>query len=362
MHNKILDKLTILDRYILLQVLEIFIMGIVIFTSIIFASDTFITLIKQITLYGIPFNIAMMIVLLNLPQVFVMAIPMSVLFSTVMTLNRLSLSSEITVMRACGIGLNRIAKPIFIFAAAMTLLTFVINETIVPITNSQSKTLAVWALGQKNIPNGKQNFTFKEIKTDENGYKSMKRLFFVQRCEDNTLKNVSVVDFSNPKTTNMKKEFTIKQLVTIRDQFVDQCDKQIERGRRDLAEEYLDIVNVIQAKIGCDEYESLEDFYLNDSGTYIYVEKRELDDLEEVAVDEMIAFAKSFDEEPWEILKARVNNYLEDVSANTGMTREDTIARRTICINHLIILCIHACTSEELKRLDGIVKELAENI
>ena len=175
MHNKLLNKLTILDRYILLQVLEIFVMGIVIFTSIIFASDTFITLIKQITLYGIPFNIAMMIVLLNLPQVFVMAIPMSVLFSTVMTLNRLSLSSEITVMRACGIGLNRIAKPIFIFATAMALLTFIINETIVPVTNSQSKTLAVWALGQKNIPNGKQNFTFKE------------------------LKNVSVVDFSDPK-------------------------------------------------------------------------------------------------------------------------------------------------------------------
>lgn len=199
MHNKLLNKLTILDRYILLQVLEIFVMGIVIFTSIIFASDTFITLIKQITLYGIPFNIAMMIVLLNLPQVFVMAIPMSVLFSTVMTLNRLSLSSEITVMRACGIGLNRIAKPIFIFATAMALLTFIINETIVPVTNSQSKTLAVWALGQKNIPNGKQNFTFKELKNDEYGNKVMKRLFFVQKCEDNTLKNVSVVDFSDPK-------------------------------------------------------------------------------------------------------------------------------------------------------------------
>ncbi len=210
MHKKFLDKLTILDRYILLQVLEIFIMGIVIFTSIIFASDTFITLIKQITLYGIPFNIAMMIVLLNLPQVFVMAIPMSVLFSTVMTLNRLSLSSEITVMRACGIGINRIAKPIFIFAAAMSLLTFLINETIVPVTNSQSKTLAVWALGQKNIPNGKQNFTFKEIKQDENGHKVMKRLFFVQKCEDNTLKNVSVVDFSDPKTIQVVQSQTGK--------------------------------------------------------------------------------------------------------------------------------------------------------
>ena len=123
MKMKFFDKLTILDKYILKQVLEIFIMGIVVFTSIIFASDTFITLIKQITLYGIPFNVALMIVLLNLPAVIVMAIPMSVLFSTVMTLNRLSLSSEITVMRACGIGLNRIAKPIFIFSIAMAALT-----------------------------------------------------------------------------------------------------------------------------------------------------------------------------------------------------------------------------------------------
>ena len=194
--NEYKDKMSILDRYILVQVLEIFIMGIIIFTSIIFASDTFITLIKQITLYGIPFNVALMIVMLNLPQVIVMAIPMSVLFSTVMTLNKLSLSSEITVMRACGIGLNRIAKPIFIFAAAMSLLTFVVNETIVPITNSQSKTLAVWALGQKNIPNGKQNFTFKEIQNSPEGGNRMKRLFFVQKCEDNTLKNVTVVDFS----------------------------------------------------------------------------------------------------------------------------------------------------------------------
>ena len=109
-------KMTILDKYIIRQVIEIFIMGVFIFTSIIFASDTFITLIKQIALYGIPFKVALMIIILNLPSVFVMTIPMGVLLATVMTLNRLSLASEITVMRSCGIGLNRIAKPIFIFA------------------------------------------------------------------------------------------------------------------------------------------------------------------------------------------------------------------------------------------------------
>ena len=155
------NKITILDKYLLKQVIGVFIMGVCIFTSIIFASDTFITLIKQISEFGIPFNIALTMIILNLPSVFVMTIPMGILLSTVMTLNKLSLASEITVMRSCGIGLNRIAKPIFIFSIVMALLSFFINETVVPATTKASKDLAIWALGQKNIPNGKQNFTFK---------------------------------------------------------------------------------------------------------------------------------------------------------------------------------------------------------
>ena len=59
-----LDKITILDKYILKQIIEMFLMGVCVFTSIIFASDTFITLIKQISLFGIPFKVALMIILL----------------------------------------------------------------------------------------------------------------------------------------------------------------------------------------------------------------------------------------------------------------------------------------------------------
>ena len=186
----------ILDKYILRQVISLFIMGVFIFTTIIFASDTFITLIKQIAKFGIPFKVAFIIILLNLPAVIVMTIPMGVLLSTVMTLNRLSLSSEITVMRACGIGLNRIAKPIFIFAIVMALSSFFINETLVPIMNAKSKDLALWALGQKNIPDGKKNFVFKEI--SDNGH--LKRLFYVGSCEKRTLHNVTVLDNSKDGT------------------------------------------------------------------------------------------------------------------------------------------------------------------
>ena len=113
-----------------------------------------------------------------------------------MTLNNLSLKSEITVMRACGIGLNRIAKPIFIFALLMSICSFFINESVVPIMTKQSKDLALWAFGQKNIPEGKQNFVFKEL-NDKSG---IKRLFYVGYCEDKTLHNITVLDLAKEGT------------------------------------------------------------------------------------------------------------------------------------------------------------------
>ncbi len=192
-------KLTILDRYVLRQVGEIFILGLVIFSSIIFASEAFIQLIKQVTDYGVPPKIAFMIIILNLPAVIAKAIPMSMLLATVMGLNKLCLSSEITVMKACGIGLDRIAKPIFVFAILMVLLSFAVNEFIVPVTGRQSKTLAVWAVGQKNIPNGKKNYTLKETK--EGFY--IRRFFYVENCEKKSLDNVSVIDFTNPGKTQI---------------------------------------------------------------------------------------------------------------------------------------------------------------
>lgn len=189
-------KLSILDRYILVQITEIFVFGVLIFTSIIFASDTFTTLIKQISLYGMPVKIAFMMILLNLPAIMVMTIPISVLFATVMTVNRMCLSSEITVLRACGVSISRIAKPIFIFATVATLVSFLINETVVPVTTQQSKYLAMWSITQRHIPKGKKNFTLKEL---HNGIQ-LKRFFYVEDCADGQLKNVSILDVSDPST------------------------------------------------------------------------------------------------------------------------------------------------------------------
>lgn len=192
-------NISLLDEYIIKQIGEVFILGVIIFTSIIFASETFTQLIKQITLYGIPFNIAAMMIILNLPQVFVMTIPISTLFATVMTINKLSLNSEITVLRACGIGIARIAKPVFAFAIVMTIVSFMINEFVVPAMSTQSRHLAIYSLQQKHIPEGRKNFTLNERGSDG----KLKRLFYAQSCEDKILNNITVLDLSKDDTIQL---------------------------------------------------------------------------------------------------------------------------------------------------------------
>ena len=190
MFNK-LKHLNILDRYILRQFIETFIISLVIFTSIIFATDAFITIVKQITRYGIPLQIAAMLVMLKLPSMLILTIPMGVLLSTILTVNRMNNSLEITILKACGVGVSRIAKPILICSTIAAIAGFLINEVIAPVASQQAKTLTIWAIMQKNVPNGKRNFVFKEMRKGK-----LHRFFHVASVEKNELKNVTILDLS----------------------------------------------------------------------------------------------------------------------------------------------------------------------
>lgn len=182
----------LLDKYIIRQLFETFLLGIIIFTSIMFASDTFLSLVKQMVSYGISFKIALLLVILNLPYVVVFTIPMAVLLATILTFNKLCLNSEIAVMRACGISISRLALPVIVFGILATVLSFVINEYIVPASNTQARILTLWALAQKNVPEGKTNFSIKELDNKA----QLKRLFYIDSCKNKSLQGITVLDMS----------------------------------------------------------------------------------------------------------------------------------------------------------------------
>lgn len=159
----------------------------------------------------------------------------------------------------------------------------------------------------------------------------------------------------------MKKEFTEDQLVHIRDIFAEECEKYITLGKRDDAQQALDIINVVQSKQNCDEYDSLETWVLDDSGSYAYTEERELKEEIRDVVKQMTEYAKSSETEPSDALRNSINHYLKKNCATLGLSPKSVLYRRMITINKLIILCIKSCTDDELKKLDAIVTSLAED-
>ncbi len=185
-------KLNILDKYLLRQILESFIPGVVIFTTLIFASDQFLSLVKQISNYGIPFDIAFIAVLLQLPYIIVFTIPMAILLAVILTFNKLNQNNEITVMRACGMSLRRLAVPVLVFSFVAAMGSFIINEFIVPAANTQARNLMLYALTQKNLPQERSNFSFREYDVN----KQLKRLFYVSNYKDKKLEGVTVLDLS----------------------------------------------------------------------------------------------------------------------------------------------------------------------
>ena len=65
------------------------------------------------------------------------ALPMGILTGVLLTLGRLSADSEITAMRASGLSLVRIARPVFLLGAACSALAFYVNFESMPWARQQ---------------------------------------------------------------------------------------------------------------------------------------------------------------------------------------------------------------------------------
>lgn len=112
----------LLWRYLLTQYLRVFLLSTFAFIAILLVMRLeevahFITLGAD-TLTVVEF------VLYQIPYILPIAIPLSLLISTVLLLNRLSQFHELTALRACGYGLKQILTPLLMMASLIALLNF----------------------------------------------------------------------------------------------------------------------------------------------------------------------------------------------------------------------------------------------
>lgn len=74
----------------------------------------------------------------GLPAVIPYVVPMAVLLGVLLAMQRLSGESEIIAMKAGGISLERVAAPLLVFGLLLSLLTFYIEQTVVPFANDRA--------------------------------------------------------------------------------------------------------------------------------------------------------------------------------------------------------------------------------
>jgi lipopolysaccharide export system permease protein len=124
----------LLDRYIIVEFLKVFLFGIVALILVSTVVDIFERM-DDIVENSPQFAVTVTYFLARIPQVIIMIAPISMLLSTLLVTGGFSRHSEIIAMLASGVSIYRIIVPLLVIGLLISLVMFGLNEFIVPMAN-----------------------------------------------------------------------------------------------------------------------------------------------------------------------------------------------------------------------------------
>jgi lipopolysaccharide export system permease protein len=132
----------LLDRYLLRSFLPPLLFA--------FAAMTSIMLLNQVARRfgalvgkGLPWSVIGEVFLLCLPFIIAMTLPMAVLVATLYTFTHLAADSEITAMRASGVSVFQLLRPMLLAGALLTTVNFWFTDQILPNSNARLRNLLI---------------------------------------------------------------------------------------------------------------------------------------------------------------------------------------------------------------------------
>lgn len=144
---------------------------------------------------GLGFWVIVHLIILNLSWMVVLAIPMGVLFSTLMTFGNLSSNFEISAFKSGGMSFFQMISPVFL--SSLLLFGFLVwfNDQVLPESNHQAKILMI------DINRKKPTFSLEsgQFSTQIENYTILSRKV---DSLSNGLSGVTIYDLSNSKQTN----------------------------------------------------------------------------------------------------------------------------------------------------------------
>lgn len=145
-------------------------------------------------LQGIPVDLVGRFAFVSFPETLQWTIPLALLVASVLVFSRLSADSEIAAMRACGVNLLTVMRAPLLFALFCTAMGLFVNNEIVPrghqIRRDLARRISVGA-GLELLEPGRVIDDFPKVK-----------IYFEEK-EGNWLRDLIVLDFSNPRVDRM---------------------------------------------------------------------------------------------------------------------------------------------------------------
>jgi lipopolysaccharide export system permease protein len=195
-----LPQVSVMDRYIVTELVLPFLFGVGMFTSLGVSVDSLFELIRRVTESGLPLSIALKVLLLRLPQFIVYSFPMSILLATLMTYGRFSSDSELVAMRSCGVSTYRMVAPALVMCAIVTGLTFTFHELLVPAANYEATVILQEALNEENPAFQEENILYQEFQRveqpDGDEEQVLSRLFYAREFDGEQMQGLTILDFS----------------------------------------------------------------------------------------------------------------------------------------------------------------------
>ena len=195
-----LKKIPLIDRWLigsLLPTLIFFTLGFTVFSI---SLGLLFDLIQKI--FATPLTIlgSLKIIFFKLPKFFVISLPMSCLLTNLSIFSRLRENNELIALKALGFNLRRFLLSSFIIGIITTLITFSLNNILVPTTNKLSELTLRQELGVTNDIKLSTDIQFSDFSSEFNkngNYAKLKHLFHARVYENNEMRNVTLIDYSN---------------------------------------------------------------------------------------------------------------------------------------------------------------------
>ena len=196
----------LLHRYVLIQLLRNLMLCLMVVVFLFLVFDFF-DRIDNILAENPPVWTTISYFLYKIPQTLTLMLPVSMMAAILLTLGIMSRNSEVTAMRASGATVRWICAPVFIVGMTLSLLSIVLNETLVPYSQRRSREIYNIDIRQKDKRGGYSQNDF--------WWRTKDKFFSIGTFDsrDNTMHDVSIFELNG--AFNVKKRTDAEKITWV---------------------------------------------------------------------------------------------------------------------------------------------------